>query len=118
VNEGEAKALLGVDEETVVDAENLAARVGRLARSAVVTLGPAGAVLAQQGAIKHVPAEQVPVVDTTGAGDAFTGALAATLCQDADLLAAVRRGVAAGGFAVSRAGARAGYPTTADLPAP
>ena len=56
------------------------------------------------------------VVDTTGAGDAFVGALAAQLAQGADLETAVRYGVQAGSFAVTRDGAQASYAMAYDLP--
>jgi ribokinase len=81
----------------------------------VITLGGAGAVLAQGGAVEHVPSEPVEVVDSTGAGDAFTGALAASLCRGDDLLSAVRLGVAAGGRAVGKAGAQPSFPMATDL---
>lgn len=114
VNEGEALALLDLTAENVADSTDLAIRVGGWARSAVVTLGPAGAVVAAGYDVAKIPATAVTVVDTTGAGDAFTGALAAALCDGADLATAARRGVAAGSYAVSRAGAQASYPRRED----
>jgi len=65
--------------------------------------------------VERVPAEPVDPLDTTGAGDAFTGALAAALSADCDLLEAVRIGVLAGTYAVGRAGAQASFPTAADI---
>ena len=94
----------------------MAAALGRQARSAVITLGAAGAVVAYGGKVEHLPAEAVPVVDTTGAGDAFIGALAAALCGGADLLSATRLGVAVGSRAVGRSGAQSSYPTREQLP--
>jgi ribokinase len=118
VNEGEAAALL---EETAggpaQDTTARASQLGRLARSAVMTLGAEGAMVVHGDAVEQVPAESVPVVDTTGAGDAFTGALAASLCRGEDLLGAVRLGVAAAGYAVGRAGAQPSFPHAVDLSA-
>jgi ribokinase len=57
----------------------------------------------------------VEVVDTTGAGDAFNGALAAALAEGRSLEEAVRRAVAAGSLATTRPGAREGMPTPAEL---
>ncbi len=116
VNEHEARALLRRAGDGC-EATDMAQRLGSLARSAVVTCGPAGAVVASGGRLDWVGAPAVRAVDTTGAGDAFTGALAAALSRGADLLAAVRLGVAAGSFAVGRAGAQASYPTPGELPA-
>lgn len=115
VNEHEARALLGVADGDESDGEDLARRVGSRARSAVVTCGQAGAVVAFGDSVLQVEAPAVRVVDTTGAGDAFTGALAAALSQGADLVDAVRLGVAAGSFAVGRSGAQRSYPTRGEL---
>jgi ribokinase len=115
VNEGEATALLEEAGRDRSDAETMAAELGRLTRSAVITLGGAGAVYATGDEVRHVPAPAVAVVDSTGAGDAFTGALAASLCRGDDLPGAVRLGVAAGGYAVGRRGAQPSFPLAADL---
>ena len=116
VNEGEARAVLGLTDDHPTDASELATRLRERSRSVVVTVGGAGAVVASGDSVDLVPAEAVQVVDSTGAGDAFTGALAAALSGGADLGAAVRLGVAAGSHAVGRAGAQASYPTRDDLP--
>jgi ribokinase len=63
----------------------------------------------------EVAAHRVIPVDTTGAGDAFNGALAAALAEGRELGEAVRRAVVAGALAATRAGARMGMPTTAEL---
>jgi len=55
------------------------------------------------------------VVDTTGAGDAFTGALAWRLAAGDDLAAAIGVAVRAGAVAVTRRGAQPSFPTPADL---
>ncbi|WP_211160895.1 ribokinase [Microcella alkalica] len=111
VNESEASDLTGT---VVADASSAAAAALALlerCRSAVVTLGGEGAVLARRaegGAAESaaVPAPRVPVVDTTGAGDAFVGAVAAELHRGGDLVTAVERGVAAGSAAVQWRGAQ------------
>ena len=59
--------------------------------------------------------EAVDVVDTVGAGDALNGALAAGLAAGLALEVATRRAVAAAGLAVTKAGAREGMPTPAEL---
>jgi ribokinase len=58
-----------------------------------------------------LPAHEVTVVDTVGAGDAFCGALAAHLAAGQTLVEATRRANAAGALAVTRAGAEPSMPT-------
>jgi ribokinase len=57
----------------------------------------------------------VRAIDTVGAGDAFNGALAASLAAGLDLETAARRAVAAAAVSTTRAGAREGMPTAAEL---
>lgn len=63
------------------------------------------------------PASKVTAIDSTGAGDAFNGALAAALASGLPLEQAVRRAVASGGLATTKVGAREGMPTAAELQA-
>ncbi|HWE10116.1 MAG TPA: ribokinase [Solirubrobacteraceae bacterium] len=111
VNEHEAAFLLGdpgPEEKRTGDAEQTAERLLQLGpRSVVITLGAAGAVYADLHGVFRVPAHRVEaVLDTTGAGDAFAGALAADLALGEDLAHAVGVGVRAGADAVGRPGAR------------
>lgn len=115
VNQSEALALLGLEDSNDLSGTDLATRLADRARSVVVTLGADGAAVCVQGKAEHVAAEAVTVVDSTGAGDAFTGALATSLAEGSSLVAAARRGVLAGTYAVQRPGAQASYPSAADL---
>ncbi|HET7027917.1 MAG TPA: ribokinase [Candidatus Limnocylindrales bacterium] len=100
---------------------------GGVATAVVVTLGGAGALLVEAAAAGaaaaggaaavDVPAPTVRVVDTTGAGDAFSGCLAASLALGVGLRDAVGRAVVAGALATTRPGARAGMPTRTELEA-
>jgi ribokinase len=84
----------------------------------IVTLGGDGVELHRAGRpLHHQPAFAVNVVDTTGAGDAFCGALAWALAEGRDLEDAVRFGAAAGALACRAVGARAGLPDRAELEA-
>lgn len=76
----------------------------------VMTLGAAGALIADDTALVRQPSAPVPVVDSTGAGDAFVGAYAAALARGADAARALAEGVAAGGLACAALGARAATP--------
>ena len=108
VNEHEARAVgLGTDAAgTSLDAwrDLGASAVGRIARSVVVTLGSAGAVAASAEGSWTAPAPRADAVDTTGAGDGFTGALAAFLAEGRSLEDALRFAVAAGALAVQSRG--------------
>jgi ribokinase len=77
----------------------------------IVTLGGDGAVLADEAGIRHVPAHAVAAVDTTAAGDAFTGALATAVGRGAGWDDAVRLAAAAGALAATRLGAQPSLPT-------
>ena len=67
------------------------------------------------GATVDVPSMAVRAADTTGAGDAFNGALAAGLVVGLSLEEATRRAVVAGALATTRVGAREGMPTATEL---
>lgn len=113
VNEHEAAFLLWEDTRAP---EEYAGRLLDLGPpSVVVTLGAAGAILATAESSRHFPAPEVEVVDTTGAGDAFMGALAAKLAEGALLEEAVPYAVLAGAVAVTREGAQGSLPTPEDV---
>lgn len=97
-----------------------AATVDRLRERGIergaITDGADGARLWDGDAVVDVPGLEVPVEDTTGAGDAFTAALIdAVVCADRPLAAAGRFAAAAAGLACTVAGARAGLPTRAAI---
>ncbi|MFF7329342.1 carbohydrate kinase family protein [Streptomyces sp. NPDC090306] len=98
----EARLLAGVPEPA-----EAAALLSRRVPLVVVKRGPEGALLARSGAVyARVPAVPVAPRDTTGAGDAFTGAFLAALLGGADAEEAAAQGCAAGARAVTTVGAR------------
>ncbi|RAV32059.1 ribokinase, partial [Corynebacterium heidelbergense] len=110
VNEVEAADLLGMRPPGAEDLEPLLLALQQRRWRAVVTLGARGAAIVDGEHITHVPAVKVPtVVDTTGAGDAFAGTLAAALAEGSDLPTATRFAVAAGSLATQRPGAASSY---------
>jgi ribokinase len=112
LNEHEAAFLLGERVEGVDGALSAASELSDLGpRSVVVTVGEEGAVFANGASAEHLTAPRVEVVDTTGAGDAFVGALAARLADDAPLEDAVAYAVRAGAAAVTKEGAQGALPT-------
>jgi ribokinase len=81
----------------------------------VITRGADGAVVADASGVTEVPSPQVEVVDTTGAGDAFTGALCLRLAHGDDLVTAARLAARVGASAVRKAGAQSSFPTLDEL---
>jgi ribokinase len=111
VNEGEATAITGTAEP---DMPALLALVPRV----VLTLGGAGSWYADRdGRDERIPACRVDVVDTTAAGDAFTGALAVAWGEGRDLVDAVRWANAAGAVSVRKVGASNALPSRAEIDA-
>lgn len=109
VNESEAALLLGREVESTQEALTAVTELAKVSKSAVITLGGDGAVLAEssvEGEAVHLPAEKVQPVDTTGAGDAFLGALTVALSKNSGLKEAVAAGLIAGTAAVMHFGAQ------------
>lgn len=107
VNEHEAAFLLGEKVEGMEGAKDAAARLLSMGPvSAVITLGAAGAVFAQDDETAHLPTPETEVVDTTGAGDAFVGALAVMLSRGRSMREAVAYAVRVGTAAVAVEGAQ------------
>jgi ribokinase len=112
LNEHEAAFLLGEGVEGVDGALDAAPRLLSLGpRSVVVTVGEDGAVFSDGESMRHLAAPGVEVVDTTGAGDAFVGALAARLADDAPPGDVIAYAVRAGAAAVTKEGAQEALPT-------
>ena len=116
-NQTEAELLTGVK---VTDAESAGRAAAKLKESGVgnviITMGEAGAFMCDSlGATEMLPSFSVKAVDTTAAGDAFCGALAAALLQDHHLPQAIRRGCAAGALACTKHGAAPSLPSQAEI---
>jgi ribokinase len=118
-NAGELRILLGLSPDDPSDTLALAHRLqARGVRNLVVTLGSGGAlIVGADGATEQVPGVPVEVVDTTGAGDAFTCALGVALAEGRPLPEAVRFAVHAGALACTRLGVIPALPYRADVEA-
>jgi ribokinase len=81
----------------------------------IVTLGADGALVMEARATTHVAGFDVEVVDTTGAGDAFCGALADAMVRGASTSGAVRWATAAGALATTKKGAQGAMPRAAEV---
>ena len=104
VNQDEARMLAGTDDPAAV-AQFFR---DRGVTTVVVKLGAQGCAVSSAGGSFHSPAFAVPTVDTTGAGDCFTGAFLALLAEGAPLATAARWANAAGALSVQALGATAG----------
>jgi len=80
-------------------------------KNLIITLGPNGTRVVTEDMDKHLPAVEITAVDTTGAGDAFNGALAVALAEGKPLLQAVKYGMAAGALSATKRGAQPSLPT-------
>jgi ribokinase len=130
VNEHEGRLLLAAwagsdsesqatDEEARVDDESVVASLrAQGVTSVVMTRGAAGAIVSDASGTVLVASPRVAAVDSSGAGDAFVGALAAGLAAGSSLLEAAQDAVRVGAFSVTGVGTQASYPTLEDeLPA-
>ncbi|CQR63953.1 ribokinase [Streptomyces leeuwenhoekii] len=117
VNEHEARVILGDACVSGEPADWARILLAKGPRSVVVTLGAQGALVASAEGVSRVPSVRVDAVDTTGAGDAFTAALAWRLGTGWDLVRAAAYAARVGAAAVTRPGAQASYPTAAEVDA-
>jgi ribokinase len=114
-NESEARQLTGVaveDEPTARRAAQKLLQQG--ARNVVVTLGSNGALVVGEETL-FVPAHRVEALDSTAAGDAFNGGLAAALARGESISEAVRQASLAGAVSVTRMGAQPSLPTLEEI---
>lgn len=118
-NETEAEGLTGIKVSSVDDARRAAdALLVKGVGAVIVTLGEKGALLHTKDRSEHVGAVSAgPVVETTGAGDAFNGGLAAALAKGVEPLEAVRFACAVAGISVTRPGTAPSMPTLQEVEA-
>ena len=118
-NETETEALTGVKVESVEDARRAAeVFLSKGVGTAVITLGERGALLHSARRSQLVASVAAgPVLETTGAGDAFNGGFALALARGDDPVDAVRLGCATAGISVTRAGTAPSMPTLAEVEA-
>jgi len=117
-NQTEAEIITGLPISAPKDAE-VAAEVllSYGVKIAVLTLGADGALAATQKDMRVIPAYQVKVVDTTGAGDAFNGALAVAVAEGQSLDDAVTFANAAAALQVTKVGTAPAMPNRCEVEA-
>lgn len=84
-------------------------------KSVILTLGARGVLVVDAGEHTFIPAPKVQAVDTTAAGDAFTGALGVALSSGMDIRAASRFACSAAAISVTRLGAQCSMPTREEV---
>lgn len=115
-NETEAEILTGVkvdDEASILAAGKAFAELG--VRNTIITLGKRGCALVRDGACEIFASVEMPVVDTTAAGDTFLGAFCCLLSKGYDERRAIRIAQCASSITVSRAGAQQSIPTMEEV---
>ena len=113
-NETETEALTGLPVHTLEEAEKAAhALAQKGVGTPIITMGAQGAYLYGHGLIPAYHAGEV--VETTGAGDAFNGALATALAEGQTDIQAVHFGCATSAIAVTRAGAAPSMPARKEV---
>ena len=116
-NESEAELLTGKKINSMTDIEEMAKQfVTAGAKSVIITLGENGCYVLSNGVGKHVPANKVSVVDSTGAGDAFVGALAHFLDLGIDIFESSKRASAVATISVQGKGTQSSFPERDQLP--
>ena len=114
LNDTEADSLIGTAGEPDAIARALRERGPTVV---IITLGERGCYLSGSESDGLFAAPTVTAVDTTGAGDAFVGALAVELAGGGSLRLAIPRAITAAALSVTRPGAQASYPSRAEVEA-
>jgi ribokinase len=112
-NQQEAATLTGKANPSPIDVQ-----IATGVPNVIITLGAAGIEIFQGGDVIHIPAPPAQVVDTTGAGDAFNGAIAAGLDRGLDLISASEHACRCASFSVERRFCIPSFPTYKDIPWP
>jgi ribokinase len=115
-NETEASQLGGAPVENPGQAEHCAGTLRAQGfECVIITLGAQGCLVADAQPARHFPAHSVTASDTTGAGDAFVGCLAASLATGRPRDEAVRRAIVYSGLSTTKRGAQVSYPRGEDF---
>lgn len=114
-NEHEAELLSGIHIESPEDAYRAGDWFVQMGvETAIITLGAGGAVLVDSRRKVFIPAPKVEAVDTTGAGDIFSGSFLAALSGGMDMVEAIRYAGCAAALSVTRMGVFEATPTQAE----
>lgn len=118
-NEVEAKVLLGIEPQAQIDLEPVALKLlsATKAGTVVITAGERGILCADSSGVWQAQPPEVPVVDTSGAGDVFCAALAGGLMRDMDHRDASNWACSVAALSVTRDGTIPAFPTFKEVDA-
>src|ERR1700688_8538 len=115
-NETEAAQVWGKPVENLAQAENCASWLqSQGIPCVIITLGEQGCMVADEHPARHYPGHRVVPVDTTGAGDAFVGCLAASLATGRSRDESIRRALLYSALSVTAPGAQVSFPRAEDF---
>lgn len=116
-NESEAEILCGGIKVEDLEGAKKAAKwlLGKGVKTVIITLGEKGAYLTNNQTECHIEALEVDVIDTTGAGDAYNGGLAAAIAEGKDIIEAARFANVVGALSVTKIGTAPAMPFREDI---
>jgi ribokinase len=115
-NEHEAELLTGIAVKNSSNAAHAAAALhAKGIHRVIITMGSRGVFVSHSGSSQMIPGHKVKPLDTTAAGDVFTGALAVALAEGRPLLEAARFANAAAALSVTRLGAQPSAPRRKEI---
>jgi len=115
-NETEAEMLSGVKIQDISSADTAASSLQKMGiKNVIITLGSKGYYAGFQNIMEIIPAYKVTPIDTTGAGDVFSGSLAAFLAEGMTIESAARMANAAASISVTRMGAQNSAPKRVEI---
>lgn len=115
-NEHETALLTGLPVGSDAQAETAARLLlNRGVKTVILTLGERGALIVDQHHSRRIEAQKVTAIDSTGAGDAFVGSLAAFLAQGIDLDEGVKQACAIATMSVQKTGTQTSFPSSAEI---
>lgn len=110
-NESEGRVCLGMSPDKDIADEDLAIALLKLgAENVMLTLGPKGILWTSQSGMKVIPAFDVDVVDSVGAGDAFNAGLAVGLSENQSVIDSIALGVTAASLSTQKRETIESYP--------
>ncbi|MBM2845543.1 MAG: ribokinase [Bacteroidetes bacterium] len=115
-NETEAEVLTGIhvsDERSAARAAAVLHQQG--VKIVIITMGAQGAYLSTSEHVQLIPSSKVDAIDTTAAGDVFSGALAVAMAEGQGIVEAVRFANAAAALSVTKLGAQSSIPRRAEV---